>query len=290
MRSETAAALYHHVFGTAPVKAAVRSVNRHVSRERLQLTELDLMIGGLDPRAEGLRLLHLSDLHLHPGFPELEQIARVAQSVPADLVVYTGDFIDDDDGLPVLQSLLADMPTAAGAFAVLGNHDHWALSQIPRRNDEAALRRILAAHGIEVLDNRAMVLEARGLTMVGVDDPVTGFARLDQATRWLGLGREGDGPGSTILLSHTPDLALELGDWRPDLMLAGHTHGGQVCLPAIGALFRVSRLPRRSPAGLHVLAGVPTYVSRGIGCSGVDLRVRCPPEIALLTLRAAPSS
>lgn len=284
MRSETAALLYHHVFGTAPVKAVVRSINRRVTRERLQLTERDLAIADLDPRAEGLRLLHVSDLHLRDGFPELDEIVRMARQAPADLVLYTGDFIDDDDGTPVLRSLLAEMPIAGGAFAVLGNHDHWALSRVPRRNDEAALRRALAAHGVDVLDNRAVWLEQHGVTIVGVDDPVTGFARLGPATEGL---RSGDGHGSTVLLSHTPDLAREFTEWRPDLLLAGHTHGGQVCLPGIGAVFRVGGLPRRSPAGLHVLGGVPTYVSRGIGCSGVDLRVRCSPEIALLTLRLA---
>src|SRR5207248_10730781 len=90
-----------------------------------------------------------------------------------------------------------------------------------------------------------------------------------------------------LLLAHSPDVALHLGPRRPDLILAGHTHGGQVRLPLVGPLVTRSRLPRRLAMGLHRYRGVALFVSRGIGYSGLNLRLPCPAEVALLTLRAS---
>jgi predicted MPP superfamily phosphohydrolase len=91
-----------------------------------------------------------------------------------------------------------------------------------------------------------------------------------------------------LLLSHTPDIVLRLGPHRPGLVLSGHTHGGQVRLPLVGPVFRMTELPRSAVMGLHLHDGVPVYVTSGIGYAGIDLRIDCPPEVALLSLKAAP--
>jgi predicted MPP superfamily phosphohydrolase len=89
-----------------------------------------------------------------------------------------------------------------------------------------------------------------------------------------------------LLLAHSPDVLPRLGNHRPGLLLAGHTHGGQLRLPGIGPIGTVSALPRRYAMGAYVYDGVQTYVSRGVGTSGAPVRFNCPPEVTLITLRA----
>jgi len=124
--------------------------------------------------------------------------------------------------------------------------------------------------------------------IAGVDDYTTGHADLDAAMRATQLAL-GTLPGTaTVLLSHNPDIVLDLGAWRPSLILAGHTHGGQIRLPGVGAVVTHSALPRRHAMGLTRYHDVPLFVTRGIGYSGVDLRLGCAPEVALLTLVPVP--
>jgi predicted MPP superfamily phosphohydrolase len=113
-----------------------------------------------------------------------------------------------------------------------------------------------------------------------VDDPATGRDDVSRAMH-------GVPPGTCcLLLAHSPDIVLRLGPYRPGLILAGHTHGGQIRLPLIGPVITMSKVPRQLTMGLHQYAGVPTFVTRGIGYSGLNLRLGCPAEVALLTLRS----
>jgi hypothetical protein len=248
---------------------------------RVQVTSYEVSVPRLPRELDGLRILHLSDLHVHPGSDLAWQTPELVAGVPHDLVCYTGDFIDVDRDLPDLARLLARMPSGA-AYAVLGNHDHipFGRAHLKGGNDTAALRAILAGVGIRVLTNEARPLFDGALYLAGVDDPATDRDDLDRAFAAV--------PASacTVLLAHSPDVVLRLGERRPDLILAGHTHGGQVRLPIVGMLVTMSQLPRHLVTGLVRYQDIPLFISRGIGYSGMPIRIGSPAEVALLTLRA----
>ncbi|HWE61119.1 MAG TPA: metallophosphoesterase [Chloroflexota bacterium] len=234
----------------------------------------------LPARLDGVRVLHLSDLHLHAGPQGAWQIPALVATTRHDLICYTGDFIDSDDDLPRLARFLERMPRGAPAYAVLGNHDYTPYGRGRGVNDVRRLRRTLAAAGITILTNEARPLYGEALYLVGVDDPATGRDNLARA-----LARA---PASacSLLLAHSPDIVLRLGAYRPSVILAGHTHGGQIRLPLVGALLTESHIPRRLAMGLHTYHGAQLFVSRGIGYSGLDIRIGCPPEVAVLTFRS----
>lgn len=263
---------------TWPARTMISWLKR-LSDNRLGLTETTIYLQGLPLAADGMSLLHLSDLHL-TSTSDIDQIVDVVQSARScDLVIYTGDYINDATGIPLVAQLLRAMPTGTRSVAVFGNHDHYAVSAEAQPNHTDALTSVFESAGIATLHNDVLRLPEFSLSVVGVDDPVSGFADLPEALRHL----EADSPA--LLLSHTPDLAYELRDWRPLLLLAGHTHGGEICLRGIGAVFPTSRLPRKEQAGLHCINGTRLYVSRGIGYSGIGLRIGSPREIDRLTLR-----
>ncbi|HWE61753.1 MAG TPA: metallophosphoesterase, partial [Chloroflexota bacterium] len=139
---------------------------------RVQVTSYEVSVPRLPRELDGLRILHLSDLHVHPGSDLAWQTPELVAGVPHDLVCYTGDFIDVDRDLPDLARLLARMPSGA-AYAVLGNHDHipFGRAHLKGGNDTAALRAILAGVGIRVLTNEARPLFDGALYLAGVDDP-----------------------------------------------------------------------------------------------------------------------
>jgi predicted MPP superfamily phosphohydrolase len=201
-------------------------------------------------------------------------------AVPHDLICYTGDFIDSDEDLPRLAGLLAEMPRTAPAYAVLGNHDYRPYGRRQGRNNVGRLRQTLHAAGITILTNESRPLYGGRLYIAGVDDPATWRDDLDQALAHV------PSTASSVLLAHSPDIVLRLAGHRPGLILAGHTHGGQIRLPFVGAVLTESHIPRRLAMGLHPYQGTQLFVSRGIGYSGLDLRLGCPPEVALLTLRS----
>jgi uncharacterized protein len=263
---------------------AVVSVGRLISKalpaQRPELTRHVLPIDDLPAQLDGLRLLHVSDLHVHDGPGPSALLPDIASELTYDLTLYTGDFIDSDEDIEPLTALLAAMPDRAPSYAVLGNHDYWSLSEEPRPNDAVRLDRELTGLGITVLHNSAAPAWDGRVYVAGVDDPVTGWDN-------IGAAMAGVPPDAAcLLLAHSPDIVLRLGGYRPVLVLAGHTHGGQVRLPILGPVVNVTALPRRLTMGYHVYQGVPLFVSRGIGYSGLDIRFLCPPQIALLELRA----
>jgi len=252
---------------------------------RVSLTRYEITLPRLPRHLDGLRVLHLTDLHLHPGSELAWQLPELVARVPHDLTCYTGDFINIDADIPAVADLLAHMPRAEGedAYAVLGNHDYVPHGRDRGANDVPRLRRVLEDAGLIVLANNARPVRGGGLWVVGVDDPATGRDDLARAMA------EVPADACALVLAHSPDVALRLGapgGRRPDLILAGHTHGGQIRLPRLGPLITLSALPRALAMGLGRYDDVPLFVSRGIGYSTVNLRLGTPPEAALLTLRA----
>ena len=162
-------------------------------------------------------------------------------------------------------------------LAVLGNHDSWV--------SESCVIQSLASQGVKVLLNEQAAVSRGGETLylAGVGD--ASYAEQDD----VGAALAGVPAGAAvILLSHTPDIARKPGAAQAALVLAGHTHGGQIVLPWIGPCYVPTRLGRRYASGLHRMDGQWVFVNRGLGEVFPPLRIGCPPEIALLTLRRAP--
>ncbi len=272
--------VYHALIDSPPSRLGVAALQHILPPPHIELTCYDVVVPRLPAGLDGLRVLHVSDLHLRPGSELARELPDLVAGVPHDLALYTGDFIDTDDGISEVAALLARMPRADDAYAVLGNHDHKPLGRYHGDNDVAALRAALTGVGLTVLDNAARPVLGGELFVVGVDDPATDQDNLDRAMAGVPEG------ACSLLLAHSPDIVLRLGAHRPGLILAGHTHGGQIRLPLLGPLITMSGLPRDAVMGLRAHQGVPTFVTRGIGYSGLNLRLGCPAEVALLTLRS----
>lgn len=263
---------------------ALQNAARTLPVPELELTRLELPLRHLPTALDGLTVLHVTDLHLTRGVHPADEIVPLLEGTRCDLTVYTGDMAEDESGLRALPALLRALKPRHAAFAVLGNHDHYhyrhASGEGPQPNDVTPLLRTLAGSGVQILENTSATLFDGALRVVGVDDPALGRDRVDEAFS----GATND--DATLFLAHSPDVLTRLGDHRPGLLLAGHTHGGQLRLPGIGALGTVSALPRRYAMGAYEYDGVPTYVSRGVGTSGAPARLYCPPEITIVTLRS----
>ena len=249
--------------------------------ERLQrllsprLIELDVTVPGLDPAHDGLRIAHVTDLHVGMLTPHAK-IARalaMAQASSPDLLFLTGDFLCyNPKFVGRLEELLQGVHVPA--YAVLGNHDHW--------TDAAGARRALTKNGVEVLSNAHTVLSLRGvpLEIVGIDDAVTQHSDVPKAFAGTRRGR------SRIVLTHVPSLADHASTYGPGLALAGHTHGGHVHIPRVTApLFK--RLGAPYLKGFYDVEALRLYVSCGVGASSVPIRAGAPSEVAVFTLRAS---
>jgi predicted MPP superfamily phosphohydrolase len=245
-------------------------------------THRDIAIPGLPRAFDGYRILHLSDLH-GGHFPSTEDVrARLgpAFSVRADLVAFTGDLADRGvRAAEAVAEILAGLEAADGVAAVLGNHDHWI--------GEERLMSALSGRGIAVLANRHITLKRDGETLylAGVND-ASYTERDDLAAAFDGIPEQ----APVVLLSHAPDIVCKRGAERAALILSGHTHGGQVVLPRVGPVYVPSRLGRHMASGLHQVGGQLIFISRGLGEVFPPIRINCPPEIALLTLRHTPDS
>jgi predicted MPP superfamily phosphohydrolase len=159
------------------------------------------------------------------------------------------------------------------SLPVLGNHDHG-------RNPEL-IARALDKNGIAVLRNYGLYVERAGarLWVAGVDDVLGGGTNLEQALRGIPKSEP------TVLLAHEPDYADSVRDYPVDLQLSGHSHGGQVRVPLVGALY-LPPLGRKYPSGLRQLGSLTLYTNRGIGTTVLPVRLNSAPEVTLLTLRS----
>jgi predicted MPP superfamily phosphohydrolase len=231
-----------------------------------------------------LKLLHLSDLHAS-AVVSLRHIARaIHQGLDwqPDLICLTGDFITAHlDSPEEYGAVLAPLARAAPTFACLGNHDggRWAQAA-GGYADTALVQRLLDRSGIQLLHNTARTIELTGwrLRLVGVGDLWAG--ELDASRAFAGVGSTPD--RTTLVLAHNPDAKQQLQRYPWHLLLAGHTHGGQLRLPILGTPFAPVE-DKRFVAGLHRWQDRWLHISEGVG-NVYGLRFNCPPTISLLTL------
>lgn len=264
--------------GVAGFGAAI-GYARYAEPRSLRVDRVSIPLPGLPRGLEGLRVAQLSDLHLGPlvSVEHVRRAVRLANSLRPDLIVVTGDFVSVARRyVEPAVSISRELSAPLGVFAVLGNHDFWvAPRMIASRLREA---------GIVVLRNESAVIFRGGarLHVAGVDDI---WARADDLGKAL-AGVDRDGP--IVLLCHNPDLAPQASSHGVSLLLAGHTHGGQVRLPVLGPLVVPSKYGKLWAAGLHRVGPMLLYVNRGVGLIAPPVRFLCPPEVTLLELRRAP--
>ena len=252
-----------------------------IQRTDFRVREVDVPLAGLPPDLDGLRILHLSDIHLSAFLSERE-FARVVDSTFAlhpHLAVVTGDLISGHtDPLDACIRQLARLKSDAGTFACMGNHERYA-------RVEAYTERQSAKAGIRFLRRQAQPLRFGNATLnlAGLDfQPQRLRATYLKGADRLIL------PGATnILLQHNPDVFPEAARQGYNLLLAGHTHGGQVTVEILDQAINPARFFTPYVYGLYRQGNAAAYVTRGIGTIGIPTRLGAPPEISLLRLRKA---
>lgn len=271
------------LMGTSLGAAMALSGERYahsVEPEWVEVTRRALTIPGWPPTFDGLRVAHLTDLHHSPmvSLEYLEGCVTTVKRERPDLVVLTGDYVTQGRRKEFIEPVAAAVGNLAaplGVFASLGNHDVWA--------GAPAVCEALARHGVAVLRNQHADLSRRGggLSVVGLGDLWT------EGVDLAGAFREVPADRASLILMHNPDTFEEWPAGRPGLILAGHTHGGQVVIPGYGPPFVPSRYGRKYARGLFERADATMYVNRGLGTTVVHVRFLARPEIALLTIHSA---
>jgi len=241
----------------------------------VRLNRLDLWFEKLPEEFDGFRLLQLSDLHVDFLPETLQAAVDLTAGVEADICVLTGDFRRRvkgpfDDILPAMEKLASRISTSQGTYAVLGNHD------------SADMVEPFEALGIKVLINETHTILRGGarLHLTGTDD--VHYYYTDAARQALAGAPE----GFKIALIHSPELVDAAAENEFQLYLAGHTHGGQVCLPGGWPIITHANCHRRFTRGLWRHGDMRGYTSTGVGVSGLPVRFNTRGEVVLITLRS----
>jgi uncharacterized protein len=251
----------------------------------LELTRHEVPVAGLAPPFAGLKVVQLSDFHcsrrVTPSY--LAEAVDLAQAQDPDLIVLTGDFIHKGfKYVHHVSRVLGRLKAPEGVFAVLGNHDFSVRNALGIRRHKH-LHQVMAdslqSHGIRVLRNETVRVTRDGhaLHLTGLEDLWSRVCDIERAY----AGATAAEP--RLVLAHNPCTIEYLGQHRCDLMLSGHTHGGQVNLPGLGRV-TLSRKGKRFAAGMYRVDDRFLYVNKGVGF-GISVRYNVRPEVALLTLQ-----
>ena len=250
---------------------------------RPRIVRQDFFLPRWPERMNGFTVAVLSDFHYDPHFsihPLRAAIAMVSRLHP-DLIALTGDFVsvplvgDDQKAAFAAEPcarLLRQMTAPHGLWAVMGNHDDG--------TDPEHVTRALQAENIRVLANHSEPIEQDGARfwLAGVNDVMSGTADLSKTIRVVPAGE------AVVLLAHEPDFADEAAQYPIDLQLSGHSHGGQIRIPFLPPLY-LPELAKKYVWGTYHVGPLMLHTSAGLGTVGVPMRLNCPPEITLLTLR-----
>ena len=257
-------------------KLAIESPNQTIDS-----AEIPVEIANLPARFEGLRIAQLTDIHFGSFLAQegMERLVNLTNSLRPDLILLTGDYVNrwiSETRLAI--PMLAKLEAPLGVYAVLGNHDHYAGAK--ETTD------LLTRHSIKLLDHdsEAVISGNSRLWLFGAGDYIRD-PRYDLNERLARVPED----EARIVLAHNPDSADLPREHHVDLMLCGHTHGGQIRTKSMGALI----LPvynRNYDQGLFRVGDMQLFVSRGLGMVGLPFRLNCPPQLPILKLVAAPKT
>jgi len=250
---------------------------------RLVVKHETIQIDNWPPELDGLRIAILSDIHADNWFvteKKLRSIVAETNNLQPELIVILGDYMSSNGHVTrrvepeVFAAILKDFRAPYGVYSVLGNHDWW--------YSGAKVRQGLEQNGIKVLENQSLQIEVRGtsLWLVGLSDLWTRPQRIADTVAQVPEGQP------AIALAHNPDIFPRVPE-RVPLLLAGHTHGGQVRFPIIGSVVEASEYGERYVRGHMFEDNHHLFVTTGIGTSIVPVRFGVPPEIVLLTIKRA---
>ena len=258
--------------------SATAAYSTLIAPHRYEVTQTDILIHNLPQRFEGFRITQLTDIHHSRivDLSEVQHVVKLANETKPDLMVLTGDYTTSYRRyIEPCAEALAQLKAPEGVWAVLGNHDHYT-------DPELTTRALLRQH-IAVMNNSNTILK-RGpdaIQLAGIDDWSW------NGTDWLRAFYGRDEKLPLVLLSHQPSV-LDLAESKSaSLIISGHTHGGQIKLPFIGAPARFATIDLKYANGLFRRGLTQLYVSRGTGVIGLPVRLGVGPEIAVLRLRRA---
>ena len=247
----------------------------HISTELLTFH-----IAGLPSDLEGLKICHLSDFHLTGQLDRsyFERVVKIANEFDPDLILITGDLVDEQECLDWIEPIFGNLSARHGIFYVLGNHDR-------RIHDEKMYRQRLDAAGMVGVSGTWQTVSIKGATIAITGNELPWFPHakgLKDYEHPAGADAAGDDL-LKILLSHSPDQCTWARQYNFDLMLAGHTHGGQARIPVIGPVVAPSRFGILYAGGTFMIGEMLMHVTRGIS-GDKCIRINCPPEVGLITL------
>jgi predicted MPP superfamily phosphohydrolase len=266
-------------FSPAVIRGALRLSGLYGRARRnaadVQVRHHDIVVPALPAAFDGFTILQISDLHVDMNEGAMRRLDELLPDLRYDLCVLTGDYRGKTFGPydATIEGMARMRAHIAGpAYAVLGNHD--TIRMVPA----------LEAMGIRMLLNETLPLVrgAERLHLAGIDD--AHYYRVDNIEKAASPIPDGE---FSILLSHTPEIYRQAAHAGFDLMLSGHTHGGQICLPGAIPITLDATLPRRMGSGAWRYRRMIGYTSVGVGSCIVAVRINCPPEITLHRLRCA---
>jgi uncharacterized protein len=252
---------------------------------RPEVSEWTLEVPRLPPALDGLRIVHVSDVHLtgRVGKAYFREVVRISNELQPDLTAVTGDLVDNPACLDWLPDTLGRLTARHGVYFILGNHDL-------RIGDPERVRRPLRECGLVDLGGREQQIEIGGhpVLLAGNERPwFDGRVRAGTHQSHGADDRCVQARTLRIALAHCPDQLPWARRWDADLMLAGHTHGGQIRIPPLGAIFSPTRHGVKYASGVFYAPPTILHVSRGIS-GDTPVRWNCPPEITCLRLRTSP--
>lgn len=257
--------------GTLGLAGALAADSGWYEPQALQVENATLPV---DQPGGRVRLVQISDLHLSSYNGYFAKVASTVARLQPDLIVLTGDYLEEERNIRGVLEFLRQLHARHGIYAVQGNWEYW--SRLEGEN----LRRHFSGVGVKLLINERADLEINGrpLSILGLDYP-------SSTDHLLQLQQEIDPQRFNLLLSHVPAFAHEQLDANVNLILSGHTHGGQIRLPYLPPLY-LPRYSGRFVAGFYRVSShrTPLYVSRGVGTSVLPMRFLCRPELGLFEL------